>query len=142
MRIGFPVLKKANVGELEFDNTLHGCKYFGFFDEGEKYLRIKETNELNAENSGNGLVDYLKQKGISTIVCPELHPMAAKFFMDNNIGIFQANNSNVMSNIKDYFNNKLAAFSSETTIQKASCSSDCGSCSSTCSEFEQEVVAI
>lgn len=141
MNIGFPVLNASDKELLQFDASLHSSKLFGVYDTNNDIVKFVNSDSIN-NNSGLGMIQFLKDENISSIISPECYSMAAKFFNDNNIGIYQAANSHVLDNIEKLLDNKLESFGAETAIKKSSCSTDCGDCSSKCNEFEQEIVSI
>lgn len=141
MNIGFPVLNASDKELLQFDTSLHSSKLFGVYNTHNDSVKLIDSESIN-NNSGLGMIQFLKDENISSIISPECYSMAAKFFNDNNIGIYQAANSHVLDNIEKLLENKLSSFGADTAMKKSSCSSDCGDCSSKCDEFEQEIVNI
>jgi len=144
MKIGFPLTKKAAGQDLEFDINLHSSNYFGVFDSADESIRIVSTAELSDDNQGLGFIHFLKGEDIISVISPECHTMAAKFFSDNNIGIYKANGRNALKNISLLLNQQLPLFTSQSAI-KSKCGSDCSSCSTGCStndKVQQDVVSI
>lgn len=142
MKIGFPVLKETRSSELEFDLSLHNSKFFGVFDSTNEAIQIRPIDSIFEGSSGMDLVNFFKEENIAFIISPEFHSMAARFFENNGIAIYKALNSNVLSAIHQFQQNNLARFGVGDAILKSACSSKCDSCSSTCNESIQEVVAI
>jgi predicted Fe-Mo cluster-binding NifX family protein len=142
MKIGFPVLKETQLSELEFDLSLHRCKFFGVFDSLNESIQILHVDSLFETSAGMDLLNFLKEESIEFIISPEFHSMAARFFENNGIAVYKAVNSNVLLSIYQFQRKNLTRFGAADAIQKSACSSKCDSCNSTCNEIVQEVVAI
>ncbi len=141
MKIGFPVLKKALTDALEFNDSLHGSKLFGVFDTNDNTVKILKTSS-DDETMGMDLIHFLKGEKVSCIISSACHPMAARFFINNDIGLFKALGSNILSNIDLLMDNKLKPFTDESTVSVASCSLSCSSCSSSCNEDSEDIAQI
>jgi len=142
MKIGFPVLKKARLNELEFDLNLHSSKFFGVFDSTNQSISILNTSSICDEGKGMDLIKFLDEENICCVISPEFHSMAARFFQNNNIQVYKANNMHVLTNINLFQQNKLVPYGAAQALQKSACSSSCSSCSATCNENIQDIVAI
>lgn len=144
MKIGFPLTKNAAGHDLEFDLNLHSSNYFGVFDSIDESIKILSTAELSDDKQGLGFIHFLKGEDIISVISPECHTMAAKFFSDNNIGIYKASGRNALKNIELLLNSQLPLFTAQNAI-KSKCGSDCSSCSTGCSttdNVQQDIVSI
>ncbi len=140
MKIGFPVLKKVPTNELEFDLNLHSSKLFGVFDTQNQSVKILTTKSIKED--GKDLIHFLKSESINFIISPEFHSMAARFFENNGIGVYKAQQRQVLTNIELFQQNLLSSFGAADAIKKIACSAKCNSCPSTCNDQIQDVVAI
>lgn len=146
MKIGFPLLEKTSTQDLKFDRTLHGSNYFGVYNTDTDQINIIASDTIAEDQQGRGFIHFLKSENIASVISPECHTMAAKFFSDNEIDIYKASSPNIYDNIIACMKNELLLFTGETAIQKKDCSgTSCSDCSSTCSDtdnVDQQVISI
>lgn len=142
MKIGFPVLEKASENEIMLDKSLHRSKLFGVFCTQTHNINIVQSDKIPNNDNGMGIINFLKDEHITQIISPECFSMAAKYFNDNNINVYQAIGTSVMENITSLSKGLLNSFNADSAKQNKKCGSSCSSCDSTCDEINQEVVSI
>lgn len=147
MKIGFPLLKEGASADLLMTKHMHECEYLGIFDPETDKVKVKSVNDFKALGADANLMQCFINEEIACILSPEFHPMAAKYFADHGIRTYKTQSDHVLTSIGEFLRSELEEFNSNNIIQGKSCSSDCGACSSTCSdeevqEKEQELVSI
>ncbi|MDA3891052.1 MAG: hypothetical protein PF517_05235 [Salinivirgaceae bacterium] len=142
MKIGIPLQKQAQLDDLKLDMNLHGSKYFGIYNTINKTIKTFTVSSITGIYLENGFINFIKSEGINCIVSPNCQSMTAKFFKDNDIAIYKAFGTDLKQNIRLLENSELFCFNEESIIQKSNCSSECKSCSSSCNEEIQHIVAI
>ncbi len=131
MKIGFPYLKEVEGGDVLMDETFHTCMSFGIYDDKNETIKLMTAEEISAEIDG-GLPGFFRQNGVSNLISPECHTMAAKFFQDNKLKIYRALSDDLLENVMMLQNRMLQLFGAEEVLA-SSCGSDCSSCGSSCS---------
>ena len=130
MKIIFPVegiseKDKSIVGS--FHNTDFACIY-SISDGSYEWIATKELSK----EEGNLSVE-LKRKGIQTIICKSMQPMAFHLFSESGFILLQAQVNSVPENVNLFFKNGLAHFSIESIFESIACVGSCNSCASSCS---------
>ncbi len=130
MKVFLPVLnEKTDETNKIFDIDEAG--YACIFDTGTKESEIVSMQSISAQK-GN-LMLALKRKEIEHLICNGLPNIALELFALMGIKTYRAKSDTVSDNINSFLENKLELLEA-TSLYKAehSCSSNCGSCNSSC----------
>lgn len=128
MKIGFPAYghsnKERGILSADFTRSAH----IGVYDTTTNSICVYNKEEL-----GQGLIEWLVEEEIDTVITPGIQAMALNVFSDLGISVYKASGTLLSLNIQLFENNYLALHSRQKLYASGSCSSSaCGSCSSSC----------
>lgn len=114
--------------------SFHYSAFASVYDTDSKMMEWIETSSIS-ENVGNISLG-LRKMGISAVISQQMPPMALGLFVESGINVFRAESDDLQENILCYIDEDLDLFSSQMAFETTpSCSSSCGSCSSTTCEI-------
>ncbi|MFB6317239.1 NifB/NifX family molybdenum-iron cluster-binding protein [Saccharicrinis sp. FJH54] len=129
MKVIIPVVdadRSRNVLAASF----HNAAFAAIYDTESKMMVWIETRSIS-EDVGNISLG-LKRMGIAAVISQQMPPMALGLFVESGISVFKAESDDLQENILCFIDENLELFSSQMAFENsASCSSSCGSCSST-----------
>lgn len=128
MKIGFPYLHHDGSDRILMDLSFNTCTSFGIYDSSTKHTTVKDVRSILKENRSN-LSTFFALEAVDILLTPECSPMAARYFSNNDITVFKTTGNDLEKNLDLLDKEKLSSFHAGNVI-KSSCSSDCGSCSS------------
>lgn len=131
MKIGFPYLETNASGQVVLDSSFRTSPLFGVYDVKDESIAVADIR-MQDNQQGGGLISFFETREVDVLISPECHPMAAKYFTDNEISIYQSQGRDLISNIEAFLQSRLKQFSASSVEQAPSCGSSCSACSSKC----------
>jgi predicted Fe-Mo cluster-binding NifX family protein len=133
MKIGIPVMESTTSATNEiiapgFNHT----PLLGIYDMTSNTM---EMMNLEKENYYGGFSDFLKDRGIKTVISPFYSPVVLRLFRIMNIITLKASGNDVPENIKALKEGMLPVYTFADALQSAAENCDpsfCGSCGSIC----------
>ena len=129
MKIGFPAAGVTKKKKLFLSQDFVVSDAMGIFD-----TQSNKVEVIEKETIGTGLIEWVKDKKIDSIITPQLHTMALKLFKELGVTVYKAEGSLLSLNIQLLKNRQLLPYSlMEMDNESASCSSSmCSSCGGSC----------
>ncbi|PWE00573.1 NifB/NifX family molybdenum-iron cluster-binding protein [Marinilabilia rubra] len=127
MKVILPVIDDQGARNM-MANGFHNARFACIYDCDTHDCEWLPSEKIS-EKPGN-LTLGLKQKGIYTVISPQMPLMALGLFIESGLVVYQSKSNNVEENIKLFIDNELKPFPVQEALV-SECGGGCSSCSST-----------